>query len=126
MKKNILIVDDDKLFIKSFIFYLTNHFNDKINIIYEAYDGLECLKIIRNNNIHIVFMDYKMPKLNGIETTEIIKKENRFIKIVGISFNNDENIIFNMIHSGAIYYIQKDNINESIISNILDKTCLTL
>ncbi|MCQ4699241.1 response regulator, partial [Paeniclostridium sordellii] len=68
---NILIVDDDKEIVDSIEIYLKNEgFN-----IFKAYDGLEALDILINNDIHLILMDIMMPKLDGIKATIKIREE---------------------------------------------------
>ncbi|EPZ55444.1 response regulator [[Clostridium] sordellii ATCC 9714] len=68
---NILVVDDDKEIVDSIEIYLKNEgFN-----IFKAYDGLEALDILINNDIHLILMDIMMPKLDGIKATIKIREE---------------------------------------------------
>ncbi len=70
---NILVVDDDKEIVKAIEIYLEkeNYF------IYKAYDGEEALEQIKNNEIHLVILDIMMPKKDGIETLEEIRKKTK-------------------------------------------------
>ncbi len=53
--------------------------------VFEACDGVEALKIIKQNNIDIVITDIQMPKMNGIELIREIKSLNRRVKTVIIT-----------------------------------------
>ena len=66
---NILVVDDDKEIVESIEIYLRNE-GYKVFI---AYDGLEALDILTNEEIHLILMDIMMPKLDGIKATIKIK-----------------------------------------------------
>ena len=54
---NILVVDDDKEIVESIEIYLKNEgFN-----IFKAYNGIEALEILVENEIHLILMDIMMP-----------------------------------------------------------------
>lgn len=59
---NILVCDDDKEIVEAIEIYLTK---EGYNIL-KAYNGEEALKIVENNEIHLIILDIMMPKLNGI------------------------------------------------------------
>lgn len=50
-----------------------------------AQTGLEAVKLSEKNNYDIIFMDYHMPELNGIEATKIIRKTNQEVKIIAMT-----------------------------------------
>ena len=75
---NILVVDDDKEIVKAIEIYLGK---ENYNII-KAYDGLEALKQIEKQEIHLIILDIMMPKKDGIETLEEIRKNNTIPVII--------------------------------------------
>jgi DNA-binding NarL/FixJ family response regulator len=116
MKKiRTLIVDDHKV-VRDGLKYILNS-DKKIEVVYEASNGIEAIQYLeKDNNIDVVLMDISMPKLNGIEATELIKKLYKNINILALTMHNEESYILNMIKSGASGYVLKD----SDSSNILD------
>ncbi|MGL6106862.1 response regulator, partial [Romboutsia sp.] len=68
---NILIVDDDKEIVESIEIYLKSEGYK----IYKAYDGLQAIEVLNNENIHLILMDIMMPKLDGIKATIKIREE---------------------------------------------------
>jgi DNA-binding NarL/FixJ family response regulator len=65
-------------------------------------------------------MDIEMPKMNGIEATEIVKQKYPQIKIIMLTvFDNDENI-FNAIKAGADGYLLKEVNPKDLHQGILD------
>ena len=60
---NILVVDDDKEIVESIEIYLRNEGYK----VFKAYDELEALDILTNEEIHLILMDIMMPKLDGIK-----------------------------------------------------------
>ena len=67
---NILVVDDDKEIVGAIEIYLKK---EGYNIL-KAYNGEEALDIVANNEIHLIILDIMMPKKDGLETLEEIRK----------------------------------------------------
>ncbi|MBC3757891.1 response regulator transcription factor [Hyunsoonleella sp. SJ7] len=84
-------------------------FFDDIDVKFSSVNGSDLLeKLGDNHNLDVILMDIEMPVLNGIETTEIVKKKYPHIKIIMLTvFDNDENI-FNAIKAGADGYLLKE------------------
>lgn len=113
---NILIADDNKNFVEAFKFILSNiEGKTVISNIYTAYNGKDCVKIVKKEKIDLVFMDADMPELDGAQATKMIMEFNRFIKVIAISFHNELEYIHKMINAGAVNYIKKDNLNVDVI-----------
>jgi len=83
-------------------------FKDKYNII-TAQDGEEALFHIRKRKPHLVLLDVLMPKLNGYEVCEILKKDEktRGITIAMLSAKGQERDIIQGLNIGADHYITK-------------------
>ena len=75
---NILVVDDDKEIVKAIEIYLGK---ENYNI-FQAYDGEQALKVIQENEIHLVILDVMMPKKDGIETLSEIRKDKNIPVII--------------------------------------------
>ena len=117
----IAIVDDN-----SFLIHATKEklaLFDEFTIKFSACDGTDLIeKMQANHNIDLILMDIEMPKMNGIEATEIIKQKYPQIKIIMLTvFDNDENI-FNAIKAGADGYLLKEvnprDLQQGIIETI--------
>jgi DNA-binding NarL/FixJ family response regulator len=113
----ILIVEDN-YFLRKALEEKLSFFED-IVIKDTAENGQEAIEILEKNHIvDLIFMDIEMPKMNGIQATEIIKNKYPQIKILMITvFDNDENI-FKAIKAGADGYLLKetkaDKLHEAI------------
>ncbi len=119
MNINIAIVDDNSFLIstvKEKLSFFTN-FTIKLT----AINGSQLLtKMDGHHNLDLILMDIEMPVLNGIETTEIIKKKYPQIKIIMLTvFDNDEHI-FNAIKAGADGYLLKEINAKDLHDGILD------
>lgn len=99
---NILVVDDDKEIVKAIEIYL-----GKENYqIYKAYDGEQALEQIKNNEIHLVILDIMMPKKDGLETLEEIRKDKN-IPVIMLSAKSEDIDKINGLNIGADDYVTK-------------------
>ena len=62
-KFNILVCDDEKSIVDAIEIYLKQ---ENYNIL-KAYNGEEALKVLENNEVHLVIMDIMMPKMDGLK-----------------------------------------------------------
>ena len=58
----VLICDDDKDIVSALDIYLTSEGYRTL----KAYDGLECLKLVEEHEVHLILLDVMMPGLDGI------------------------------------------------------------
>lgn len=114
----IVLVDDEELFRKGISFLLSREEN--INVLFEASNGLELVDFLNGDNPKpdIVIMDLKMPLLNGIEATKIIRKNFPDIKIVALTSYDSDSFIVNMIDVGAVSYLIKNTTPQELFATI--------
>ncbi len=108
----ILTVDDHEIFRKGLNLILNQM--DKIEVIGEASNGKEFLNLLNSHKPDIVFMDIRMPVMDGIEATKLAISKYPDIKIIAISMFGEEEYLENMIKSGAKGFLMK-NINREEI-----------
>ncbi|CEO07906.1 two-component response regulator [[Clostridium] sordellii] len=102
MCENILIVDDDKEIVEAIEFYLKP---EGFNIL-KAYDGLEAIESLIDNNIDLVIMDVMMPNMNGLKATLKIREHNN-IPIILLSAKNQDMDKILGLNMGADDYVTK-------------------
>ncbi|MEZ0184700.1 MULTISPECIES: response regulator transcription factor [Flavobacterium] len=114
----IALVDDEVLFRKGIAFLLQREAN--IEIVFESSNGEELVsKLQENDNIpDIIIMDLKMPVLNGVEATKIIRKSFPQIKIIALTSYDSKSFIANMIQVGAVAYLIKNTTPKDLIKTI--------
>ena len=99
---NILVVDDDRDIVESIAIFLANE-NYKI---LKAYDGLEAIEILNDNEVHLMILDIMMPKLDGIKT--LIKlRESKNIPVILLSAKSEDTDKIFGLAAGADDYITK-------------------
>ncbi len=103
MKKcNILVVDDDKEITEAIEIYLLN---EGYNV-FIAYDGIQALKIAREEDIHLIIMDIMMPNLDGTRATIELRKEKE-IPIIMLSAKAEDSDVILGLNLGADDYLTK-------------------
>lgn len=122
-KVKIAIVDDHKLYRETLKLLI-----EKLNackIISEASNGEEFLMQLDKIVPDIVFMDVKMPIMNGIIATKEALKIHPKMKVIGLSMLEDQEYIDQIKKAGAISYLKKDQGEKEfrrLIMNIIDNT----
>jgi DNA-binding NarL/FixJ family response regulator len=117
-KIKIILVDDEILFRKGISFLLEREKN--LEIIFEASNGDGLISYLQSNKNHpdIIMMDLKMPLINGIEATKIIRKDFPEIKIIALTSYDSKSFVANMIDVGAVSYLIKNATPQDLLTTI--------
>ena len=109
MSKNIkvIVVDDHELFRKGVIMVLKKM--DNVEVIGEAGDGKEFLAMLNSHKPDVVFIDIKMPLMNGIEATTQATKRFPELNIIALSMFGEEEYLHKMINAGAKGFLLKNS-----------------
>ncbi len=99
---NILVVDDDKEIVGAIEIYLKN---EGYNIL-KAYNGEEALNVINKNEVHLIILDIMMPKKDGLETLEELRKTKN-IPVILLSAKSEDYDKIGGLNQGADDYITK-------------------
>ena len=83
METNVLVVDDHPLLRKGIIDLLTSHFPQWK--IHQASDGLDAVRKAKELHPELIFMDYRMPKMDGLKASSIIMEQLPKTKIIMVS-----------------------------------------
>lgn len=97
-------------------------YEEGISIIGMANDGEELLAIVRRKQPKVVLMDIRMPKVDGIAATKIIKKELPHTKIIAFSMFDQEDAVRQMVAAGASGYLLKNSPLEEVLTAIHEVT----
>ncbi len=101
----ILIADDHPLLREAIISTLRNQ--PDIEVVAEAADGEEAVKLSSELKPDIVVMDIVMPRLNGIDATKQIKKSSPNTSVLILTAYDDDRYVIGILESGAAGYILK-------------------
>ncbi|GAA4060977.1 sigma-54 dependent transcriptional regulator [Flavobacterium cheonanense] len=123
----ILIIEDEAS-IRRVLTKILSEENDTYQV-EEAEDGVQGLEKIKNSDYDLVLCDIKMPKMDGEELLEAVKKIKPEIPIVMISGHGDMETAINTMRLGAFDYISKPpDLNRLLntVRNALDKKQLVV
>lgn len=99
---NILVVDDDREIVDSIGIFLSGEGYKVL----KAYDGIEALDILTENEVHLMILDIMMPKLDGIKTLMKLR-ESRNIPVILLSAKSEDADKILGLTAGADDYVTK-------------------
>ena len=123
----ILIIEDEASIRRVLVKILTEE-NTQYQV-FEAEDGLIGTEMIKKDDFDLVLCDIKMPKMDGVEVLEAVKKIKPEIPMVMISGHGDLDTAVNTMRMGAFDYISKPpDLNRLLntIRNALDRKQLVV
>lgn len=103
----IILVDDHKLVRQGIRSLL--EVQPGFEVIGEASDGQEAIKLIETLTPDIAFLDVMMPNMNGIETSKLVRQRGLKTKIIFLSMHANATYAVRALQSGALAYVLKDS-----------------
>lgn len=116
MKIKILIADDHHVVRKGLVFFLQTQ--PDLEIVGEASNGEEALKLATSLQPHIVLMDLSMPVLDGIEATKELKKQAPHIQVMILTSFSDQDHVIPALEAGASGYQLKESDPDELVAAI--------
>lgn len=113
----IVLVDDQPRFVKSLKNILETRAGD-IAVVGVASNGKTALETIEIHRPDIVLMDVRMPEINGVEATRIIKGKFPEIRVLMLTTFDDDEYVIEALHNGAVGYLLKDAPPAELIAAI--------
>ena len=86
-----------------------------LNVVAEAADGIEALRLADEHDPDVVILDVGMPKLNGIDVAARLQKLKRPPRVIILSMHADESYIIRALAAGARAYLLKDATDEDLL-----------
>lgn len=112
----IIIVDDDSVIRDGLKMLLS--LEEDIEVIGTAKNGMEAFELCKANKPHIVLMDIRMPVMDGVLGTKLIKGNFHDVKVVLLTTFKDNEYIREAVMNGAEGYILKNQSTDSIIESL--------
>jgi DNA-binding NarL/FixJ family response regulator len=91
-----------------------------IEVVGAANDGARAIELIPETEPDIVLMDLKMPVMNGIQATRLIRKQYPQVRVLVLTTYDADEWVFDAIRGGASGYLLKDTPREKLIAAIRD------
>jgi DNA-binding NarL/FixJ family response regulator len=112
----VLLADDQALFREALHILLAAQ--PDIEVVGEAGNGEEALRLVAEKQPDVVLMDLQMPVLNGVAATRRIHAEFPACRVIALTTYDDDEYVFEGLRAGAIGYLLKDAPAQKLIEAI--------
>jgi NarL family two-component system response regulator LiaR len=112
----VMIVDDQPVVRSGLVTFLMVF--DDLQLVGEAANGAEAVKLCEEQNPDVILMDMVMPGANGAEVTQAIKQRHPHPQIIGLTSFKDEALVQQAMQAGAISYLLKNVTADELASAI--------
>src|SRR5205085_7778209 len=112
----ILIVDDQPLFREGLRTLLS--VQSDFEIVGEAGNGEEAIRLVRTHLPTVVLMDLRMPVMDGVTATRRLKAEQPECRVIVLTTFDDDDNVFEGLRAGAVGYLLKDAPSEKLAEAI--------
>jgi len=108
---------DDQTLVRQGIRSLLELVND-IDVVAEAGDGVEALRLVREKKPDVILLDVRMPRLGGIEVLKALQNSNELPPTIILTTFDDQEVVLEGIRAGAKGYLLKDVSLEQLVGAI--------
>ncbi|HEX5565053.1 MAG TPA: response regulator transcription factor [Sporosarcina sp.] len=113
-----IIIADDHAVVRSGFMHILN-FQDDMEVVATAADGLEAYELVAKHRPDILLMDLSMPPgESGLIATGKIKEDFPETKVVILTMYDDEEYLFHVLKNGASGYVLKNSPDEELLTAI--------
>jgi len=112
----VLCVDDHPLVRKGIASILANEAD--LQLVGEAGDGREAVQAFRLHRPDVTLMDLRMPQMDGIEATKLIREEDPEARIIALTSYDGDQEIYRSLEAGVRGYILKEMVHTEIVRAI--------
>lgn len=109
-----VVLADDHVFVRDGIKSLLEN-EANIEVVGEATDGIEALKVVETKQPDLLILDIRMPNMTGIEVVEKLRGQNNLVKIVMLSMHESEEYVLKSVKAGADGYLLKGSSKEEFL-----------
>ena len=101
----VLVADDQEMIRESLKIVLNS--KEDFEVTDAVANGLEVIQSIRKNKPDVILMDIRMPKVDGVQCTQMVKEGHPDIKIIILTTFDDDEYVYNALRFGASGYLLK-------------------
>src|SRR5512145_3237167 len=114
----VLICDDQAIVCDGLEAILST--DSEIEVVGLASNGAQVVELAQSIKPDLVLMDLKMPGMNGIQATQVIREQLPETRVLVLTTYDDDEWVFDAIRSGAAGYMLKDTPRDKLIPAIKD------
>jgi signal transduction histidine kinase len=112
----VLVVDDNPGFRESLVSLLDT---GDLTVVGQAASGAEALALVETLSPDIVLMDLRMPEMDGITATRLLKDQYPDLAVVALTGMEDQHAVRDMLVAGASGYVLKDSDGDAILNAVM-------
>lgn len=112
-----ILIADDHTLVRRGIRAILDQMED-VEVVAEAADGIEAVKLVKELAPDIVVMDISMPRLDGLGATNQIQKLKASTHIVVLSMHDNPDLVRKALQTGAEGYLVKRSVSEELMPAI--------
>lgn len=112
----VMIVDDHDM-VRSGLGVFLEAFDD-LELVGEAADGREAIRLCAEVQPHVVLMDLVMPEMDGVAATRAIRQADPNVQIIALTSFNDQGLVQGALQAGAVGYLLKNASIEELAAAI--------
>ena len=117
MKPIRILITDDHLIVREGLRLILETV-EGVEIVGEASDGAECLRLVPELQPDVILMDLQMPRMDGITAIDRLRSEYPEIAIVILTTFNEDDLMIRGLQAGARGYLLKDTSRENLLDTI--------
>lgn len=114
---SVLIADDQNLFRAGLAALLDQ--DPRVTVVGQAANGEEAVRMVNEKRPNLVLMDLKMPVMEGVEATRLIRGQHPEIAVIILSSFGGDSHLLQALEAGASGYVLKDTNVATIVNSML-------
>lgn len=112
----ILLADDQALFREALRMLISSQ--SDLEVVGEAANGQEAIKLAASFQPHVVLMDLQMPVLDGVAATRHLHSQQPDCRVIALTTFDSDDYVFECLRAGAVGYLLKDAPSENLFAAI--------
>lgn len=112
-----IVLADDHPVVRAGIRTLLEHASD-IEIVGEACDGVQALHLAEEEIPDVLLLDMELPRISGVQVAQQLRTVGSLVRVLALSTYDDEQYIFGLLECGAVGYLTKEEVPETIVEAV--------
>ena len=116
-KVQVVVADDHPLLRDGVVRALVS--SGSVDLVAEADDGPDALKLIRTHRPHVALLDYRMPGMDGAQVAAAVLREELPTRVLLLSAHDEAAIVYSALRDGAAGFISKESSRSELVESVL-------